>query len=363
VLAGLGLGAAPSLAAEIPDSIKTSVDASKQRDTIQAFIREKISALIGPDPVARSAARESLIDNAAIDKSNTSVAYKDVYAEELDNELVKAIKGASMEGRLNAAIVAARVARGDRGAQLADTAIAAISDESEPVMLWGVKIAAQLMPAALSVSKTPPVLTKITTVAAGEPPARVIPEIYDVLTLTSYSSDPQAIRSVIPDAQWRTLVPLISPELFKFWRARLSGIAAGSNVEPAAEVIPPKFVGVLRTWSAMPPAQQVEAMQLLVDQLSLAAERFSSAAGAERDAFLQVLKSTGSALEVIGGGSLERSPALEGAARAVRNLGPNSTGAAVDNAVLQAISAVKAIPKFSQLKPAPSVAPPSTRPA
>lgn len=358
--------------APIPDAIKTGTEPERQRAAVQQYIKAHVERLSADDPSARTTSRDALVSEsgataaAAGGSSAPTASYIDVYAAELNTELARILSAAdaSMEARLNAAIVVQRVARADRNARLEPAARAALAAKAEPVVLWGLKASAQLLPSSLAVRRTNNELLAQVLATGLERGTNVLAiDAYDALTLTSYSTAADQLRVTIPDARWRELVPVVWPALAKLWAARLDRYAQAPSpdgstpaVDPSPEQIPASFVGSVRTWPALQPPQQLEAAQLLLNQLTVAAERVV-AGGSERDAFANVARRTAAALSVIG--EAEGNAALREAGRAAAGLGANATPAAVRQAAAAVVTAAKAVPKFSKLQSPPA----STRPS
>lgn len=369
VLAGIAavptLTLAPAAAAQaIPDTVKSATAVDQISPPVQAFIREQVARLKGVDPAARSAARDALVaESGALSAPGIpaagTAAYRDVYATLLNAELTTLFPAAPLEARLNAVIVAARVAPRDINAHLEGVAKAAITDKQDPVVLWGMKAGAQLLPASLSVRPANnALLAAISKSAAEHLTSTLVIDAYDALTLTSYSGDIRQLRDQIPDDRWRKLVPQVLPELYKVWQARLELYASGKAIDPSPERIPAVFVTSLRgNWQLLTPPQQLQAMQCMVNQLSLAGERATLAAG-EKELFIStVYKSTAAALLVVG--ESERSDALQSAGRSAGALSGTAQPASIEQATAGVLSAARSIPKFAQLQPPPKAQTPS----
>lgn len=339
--------------ADIPPSVVTSADASAHRAEISAYIKEQTFRLSNEDAAIRSAARDALAQK--VTTGNPSQAFVDVYIESAVPELTKLLADAKLETRLNAAIVSFRLSEKDRNAKLAPVAIAAMGDKQLPVILWGAKSAAQILPGALlaQAGNAPlPLLAKINETAAAHVNDMVAVEAYDALTLTTGSTDPAALPNRFPNQNWGKLVPLVLPDFQKFWDARLKQYVNGDPAEVAAEIVPARFVSVQRTWTSLKPDQQAALMQMLVNQLSLAGER-AAVGGANKDAYIKVVQVTASSLGAIG--SHEGASGLENAARAANVLTNTSNATSITNAVNGVVTAVKAIPKFSKLQDLPKI--------
>ncbi|MCS7034203.1 MAG: hypothetical protein NZ561_09435, partial [Phycisphaerae bacterium] len=172
------------------------------------------------------------------------------------------------------------------------------------------------------------------------------------LTLTFDSSSAQQLPARISDTAWKSLVPLVFPELEKFWTARLAIYAKGEPVECVAETIPVRFVSWPRTWSALSEQQQASAVQATYNQLSLAFEHASASSGVAREAYLRVMQFSADGLATIA--TMEPgSEALSAAARTVRSLQPGGPPEAAQQAMNDLRATIRRVPKFQKLVEAP----------
>ncbi len=341
----------------LPATITASPNADKtpEREIVQKYVQEQVEKLKAEDSAARTSARDALISRVGGGGGATTAhpVFIDFFSGEINTEIKKALADPKLETRLNAAIVVARIAPSDKAAKLSEAAVVALGDQQAPVVLWGMKAAAQLLPNALIVQpKNNPLLAKISEVGLARAGTTTVVEAYDALTLTSESTDSTLLRDRIKEAEWKKLVPLLLPELNKLWAARLDLYATGKIAEPMAEVIPAVFISQQRSWSALTPEQQAATMQMLHDQLSLAGE-LASAGLPEKAAYTRVVQRTASAIQVIA--QQENNKALGDAASAAVKVQENTPGPAIGAATTQVLAAIKAAPKFAATKPPPKV--------
>lgn len=350
-----------ALAQAIPENIKSATAVDQITPPIQSFIRAQVGRLKGTDATARAAARDALVSEsgATAAAGSISAAYRDVYASVLNAELATLFPASPLETRVNAAIVAARVAPRDINAHLDGVARAALADPQQPVILWGLKAAAQLIPASLSARPANnTLLASVAKAAAANLNSTLVVDAYDALTLTSHSGDIRQLRDQIPDDRWRKLVPLVFPELGKLWQARLELFASGAPIDPSPERIPAVFVTSLRgNWQLMTQQQQAQAMQWMINQLSLAGER-ALQSPQEKELFIgTVYRSTAAALLVVG--EAEGNEALQTAGRSAAGLSGTAQAGTIQQATENVISAVRATPKFAQLQTPPKAQSPA----
>jgi hypothetical protein len=161
----------------------------------------------------------------------------------------------------------------------------------------------------------------------------------------------------IPEDRWRKLAPIVFPELGKLWQARLDLYVRGAPIDPTPERIPAQFVTTQRSWRALSPQQQLQSMQWMMNQLSLAGDRAGLAA-ADKEAFINgVYKNTAGAIVVVG--QLENSEALQAAGRTANAVSPSAQPQAIEQATAGVLTAAKAVAKFANLQPPPEAQTPA----
>lgn len=340
----------------IPPPMKTS--GQPERAVIHLFIADRAAAIAGSDAPARGVAREALFAELGIGKPDApSAAFTDLYLEELNAELGKILDTGSLEARLNASIVAARVATADRNGRLVPTIIKALSDKAEPVTLWGMKGASDVLPLVLDnpATKNSPLLAKASETALARLQSTVISESYDAMTLNVFGVDPTVLRQRFPDARWKPMVGSVLPELKKLWSARLTLIAKGAVTDPMAESRPLLFFDT-RTWQAMTDADKAEIVQLTSDQLSLAGQHAALVNGVDKEVWVTLLSRTADQMQIFAGREGAAGQALVDAAKkAGLAAQPNAAAPAILEAVNAVLPAVQAIPKYASTRAAPKL--------
>lgn len=345
--------------ASIPAAVKSSPQ--PERATIQAFIADRAQRIAGTDAAARTAARDALIDESGVGAQGAAApagAYIDLYLDELNTELLRLLDNPSLEVRLNGIIVAARLARGDRNARLTPVIIKALDDKSAPVLLWGMKAAADALPLSLSNplnARNNPLLAKVGTTARAHPRAMFVGDAYDALTLTASKSDPLSLQSRYPEPVWKTMVPLVVPELDRLWGTRLDLMASADAPDPAAEIKPLLFFTEARTWSALDPQAKFDVVQLAHDQLLLAGQR-AAQESPEREVYVNLVRRTAGFLMVVA--EKEGAPGVrETGARIQKAVESNTAGPVIIESVELMLPALQAVPKFAKIQASRKVAP------
>ncbi|HRK31652.1 MAG TPA: hypothetical protein PLD59_11285 [Tepidisphaeraceae bacterium] len=338
--------------ADLPLSVVTSPDADKgaNREAIKKHVAEQVEKLVSEDPAVRTSGRDGLVSRVT---QTAHPVFVDFYCSEINIQIRPALADAKLESRLNAAIVLARLAPADRAAKLSESVITVLGDKQEPVKLWGMKAAAQLLPSSITVqSLNNPLLAKVSEVAQSAAGSTLIVEAYDGLTLTTHSSEVIALRDRYSNADWERLIKVVMPEFRKLWATRLDQYIEGKVIEPMAEQIPTNFVSPLRSWTAMGKDQQVVVMQMLLNQLSLAGELAGDALEA-KPAYIRVIQRTAGAIQVIA--QHENNRALGDVASAIGKLPDTAAAATIEGAIAPMQKAIIAVPKFASIKPAPKV--------
>ncbi|HWP39352.1 MAG TPA: hypothetical protein VNL70_00405, partial [Tepidisphaeraceae bacterium] len=99
--------------ASLPPNVITATDPLSIRPQVQQFIAEQVSRLGSSDPASHTAARDALVAEVARPPGGPqpSAPFFDVYCELLNDELLKLARHTDPRVRLNAAILATRVAQ------------------------------------------------------------------------------------------------------------------------------------------------------------------------------------------------------------------------------------------------------------
>lgn len=316
---GLGLGTCGLAQTAVPPSIKSAAmitDAA--RKSIADFVQSQVQLLDQP------AGRDALVDAAGGD---VSAAYLDVYATVLNQAMLSlADKKASLQTRLNAAIVTARVAEKANNIRLKPAAIQFMADSSDPIVLWGVKAAKALVPVQLrsQTAGQDPLISGLAEAIADNLSGPIVQEAYDTLSLNIYtgrsSVSPQMIQAVVPEMQ-------------ELLAGRVALYSQGVPDNPQMDTRATNFLIDSDVWSQQSPQQRTTTVQLIVDLLSGAARRTASYDGGgtvvrdRKDQIIQTLRLVGSATRVVA--AHQKSGAIEDAATPVMRV-----NVAIDSATI-----------------------------
>lgn len=336
----------------IPQNIKEAPNVRPHRPVIEKFIKERVAALANDeDPAAQSAAREAIATEISLGPfSASSPDYLDTYADLLNASLVELARNPSMRVRLNAAIVAARVAEKAENSRLRDAAALFIKDQSDPVILWGIKAARWLIPQVLRnplIAKTDPLVQSVVDAAKANGSGPVIQEAYAALTLNF----PQN-RTMLNPGSLEAVIPRVQDLL----ESRVEDYTAGVPPEPQSDERPTLFLVDAQVWAGQKDPQKLKTVQLLSDLLCLAALQTVDANNDDSAALARLVSHLAKALNVIPVHADEAAAkqALQAAlARAIIVNSRTSPQEIVASCkpVYQALRGVKA---FAELKPPPT---------
>src|SRR5688572_25720939 len=142
---GAAAAALPAIGT-VPANVKALKSASDFtppiRDGINNFINGALANLVNGNTGLQTRARNALVNEAMVNGlPQATAAYLDFYAQALNQALLPLAQHPSPRVRLNAAIVAAEVARIANNIHLAPVAAAFLNDKSDGIVLWGMKAA------------------------------------------------------------------------------------------------------------------------------------------------------------------------------------------------------------------------------
>lgn len=141
VLLGLGLSSVGTLAfaQTLPPTLRTtSAIAAGEQTSIRQFIDGQVANLLSDDAAKQSEARNALIDVITRDPA-PSAAFVSAYTQALNDALLRLPADASVNARMNAAIIAAKVTTQTQSLGLRPAIEKFIADPADSVVLWGVK--------------------------------------------------------------------------------------------------------------------------------------------------------------------------------------------------------------------------------
>jgi hypothetical protein len=256
---------------------------------IDAFVKANVENLANEnDPVAQGRSRENLSQATITQGAPASPEFLFEYGRSLNAGLVAKLdpkKQPGLRTRLNIAIVAARVAYVAQNITLQEVAIKLINDPAEPVVLWGIKTAQPMVPQAVKLkmgSAKPPLIEAILPAVFKHPLGSVFYEAYVALGGTND--------------------PIVVGELMKLWENRLEQYRKGIPEDPAVDAKPIFMLTTKETWNSVfkDPKAQTDLMQMVTDQMYMAAQYADSTSGEQRDQLVAVVQQCAGACSVIG---------------------------------------------------------------
>lgn len=274
------LPAARAQSPVIPDADKIS--ASAGRDKIQPYLEYYLNNVTGSDNALRNSAHQALVQGARITtpQQTISAAYLDTYADAL-NELLKPMAAnQQFQVRLNAAVVAARVAEYTNNARLQEVVTTLLADKNEGIQLWALRAAKNVLPAALNndvlLKRPSTLIPAIIEVARQHPTGPIIFETYNALSLNARSAKPAI--AVTPE-----MIAIVVPQLHEVMRIRIAQYAAGKVSEPIVERDACATLVHLTIWTATKPPLRTANLQVMLDLIAIISARADEAAGPTRE--------------------------------------------------------------------------------
>lgn len=360
VLFGMILSASAAEARVLPP------DAGKP--AIEQFINEQAEKLKGEDFAAAKEARTAIVGEVAPGvpgQPAPSAAFLDAYAEAANAALQPLVKHELPRVRLNAAIVAARVAEGVNNAKLMPTIVDALNDQTEAVVHWGIKGAKFVIPPVLSnamlATNNPLMPAFLNAVKKYGKSGPLIQAAYDALRI-----EDKGPNAVAP-ANMSKVLPVVIDAIQTVMEIRLAQYQDGVPAMPSAEQTAILFLTKENVWNAktgQEARQRLRTVQIMSDLVAVAAFRAQNAGTIERADLVDVLRKTGSAFQVIGP-SLGADSLVEVGKR-LSGIQPTMAAAEIQQRVdgvhpvlskISVLAGVKPPPKLSAAASAPTTAP------
>ena len=273
--------------------------------------------------------------------------FRSAYAGAVAKALMPLTGHEDMRVRLNAAIVNARVAERAGNTRLKDVTIKFINDKTSAVALWGVKAARGMLPAILAGANptNDPLLTAMVQAVQRFGFGPIVTEVYEALSLNVIAANPKPPANVIKGAV---------PVMMQVYRTRVDAYGGGVPPDPGIDNVAAEFFGFSTVWQLLAPQQRTDAVQAMVDLLSLASQHAALMEGDERLPLLPVFKRTGSVLQVIG--DAVKASALSNAAKEIQRISNGMDGTEVTQRSTALTAAARTA--FPGLKPSPTLPPP-----
>lgn len=347
--AGTGAGGAaatvPAAPAAIPADARTTPAPEAFRPQIDAFIKGNLARLRSTDGAASSAARNALA--AEVTGATTTSSYKDLFGASLAAQLLALAGDPDPRIRLQAGILAARVAAASDNTQMADVAAKLLADSNPAVLIWGLKTAKGVLafqaslPSGLKGTTLPEAVAS--AVAKSADRGEVVRDGYEALQL-----DITKLPS-IRAATIQQLAPHVSAVLSARAKLYASKFPEFADADRDAATFFSNFA-----FPGLPPAEKAKVMQNLADIVLLSALRGVDAEGADQKLMLDHATNIGKNLYIlaqeINKKSTPQTAALEQATQFFRGVGPITPPAAdVVAAAKSTFEALRAIPEYKSL--------------
>lgn len=274
---------APAAPAAIPPTARTMPDPAPFRSQIEAFVKAHTARIASGDRAAITQSRDAII--AEVSAADTTSIYKSLYTEQLATALAPLLASPELRVRLQAAIVAARVAEKVDNEQLSGVAEKLMSDESYVAVAWGLKVAKPILdyqiklPSGLTTSRLPAAVAA--TVARNGKHGEVVRDAADAFGVTD---NDRLLR--MPAAA----VAQLAPHVLKILEARAELYKSGAPEDTDADRA---FLGLIvnRAFGAMPADQRTRAVQRAMDLLILTSRAAAEADGpAQRALAIQAVR-------------------------------------------------------------------------
>jgi hypothetical protein len=331
----------PAEAAVLGDNIRTASNVQPFANQIQGYVKERIGQLGGDDPVLQSQARQDLVSEVIATPGGAapSAAFLTYYATLLNTELAPLAQSKNTRVRLNAAIVAAKVAEGARNAALLPVTQTLLKDPSDAVVLWALRAAKQVLPHALAPGAQGGDQLVATIVQIGQARPRVVTDVYDSLAIS------QAAAGRVQAA--------VVPAVHTVMRSRLNQYTNSIPQEPIAEARGANFLTGRQDYASQTPAQKVETVQLVSDLLGVIAQRSTNASSDQRRELVHAVRGLAGAMYVVG--QWENHTVLQATAQPAARLPLNASATEIQTAVQPIYGALRGIARFKEVKPPPQV--------
>ncbi len=283
---------------------------------IDAWVDAQVKEIASGDRDKVVAARQALMLPGSNDKK--SAAFLAAYSKAIGTKLLPVASGADAHAKLNAGIVAGKVADMGGTSDLSPLMVKLISDDSAPVALYGIRASSSLIPRVLGDRNLAPTDKIVPAIAAALAKhldsEAIVTEAYQ--SLIRVINVPAAAQQ-LPQATITAATPKIIEGLLDLLSVRSSKFGKGETeiVEPMAESPAIVFLAKQTSWAAMNQAAQTRTVKTLLDIASGAASELQlefdkKSPSRPRIVALQRLlkESIGQALGVIG--SYVNDPAL-----------------------------------------------------
>lgn len=325
--------------ANLGDNIRTATNVGPFLNQITSYINERVWKLSGSDPVAQSSAREDLVSEVAppAGGGKLSPAFQASYAGLLNDQLLKLSHSKDTRVRLNAAIVAAKVAEGAQNAALAPAVTALVSDPSDAVAWWALRAAKSVIPHDNG-------QLVLVIVQIGQTRPGVAHAAYDALAIA---------HAAIPGANTARVLSATTSAVHAILRSRIDQYKTGIPSDPLAESRAMSYLVGKKEYETQTAAQRLTTAQMISDLLSMAAKRAADVANDKRMELAIMIGKVGGAASVVG--QREGNPTVEQLGGTINRLPRNATAEEMQAAVKPLFTALTGIEKFRKLTAPPEI--------
>jgi hypothetical protein len=321
----------------LPSEVLTAIDAAPFRKQIDTFVDALTAKLAGADATAWGPARMAII---GVVGPTVSPGFIDQYADSLNTRLAPAAANPDARVRLNAAIVAARIASRANNGRLAGITEKLLHDNSDAVVLWALQAAKYIVPSLLQ-SNNFNVSGKLgqqaVQAAKDHVTGQIAEEAYRVLLLdatagTTNSTD--SLKNLTPAA-----ITSFAPNTLAFFESRVNQYATAIHPQPVDDTWAATFFGRPQVWSALPPQSQGQVLTAMLNLIKGSATQLQLGNAQEmRD----VLRRTAQAIGIIAAASLKNS-ALEKAAKGLSSISNDTSAEEIQSRIATLEAAIKAL--------------------
>lgn len=371
VCLGLVLGCAMALlvrpaAAQtsVLEKIKSAASISAADSaTIEQFVDTQVKQIASGANSEQGAARDALLNELSARVQSPTAAYLTAYTKALSDAVVAVPETASAKSRLNLAITVAKAAEKTQSVELTPAVMRMLQDPIQPVVIWGIKAAGSLLPAALASPSDNPGQNLIQAVTQAAQQAQrpdtpralsaaILGMAYDALSLRVF--EPGYKGPTVPPAG----VQATANAVLALLKDRQQRYVSGTPVQPDIDHKASNFLVFPSIWQDLAPDQRVAAVQCISDLLYLSAQRYTPDSKSQ---FLPVINAMAQALYVIGErAGLDGDPAGRTLVAAATPLAKLSPAVSLTDVLVYARAiqpAIAAIVAFKSVAPPPTYQP------
>jgi hypothetical protein len=257
----VGCMTAPAMAQNAPP-FDTTAQQIPSTAVIDSWVDAQVKDMASGERDKVVAARNALsLPGTPNDKSNRFV---EVYGKAVGAKLLGIAGGTDAHARLNAAIVAGRVADMGATSDIIPLVVKLIGDDSPGVALYGIRASSSMLPRALG-EKVVGSETLVPAIAAAmkrhSKSEAIVSEAYMSLIRVLSANN---LAAQLPPNTVTAATPRIIDGLLLLMQQRLPAFGSGELVEPMAESTAIVFLAKTSSWAAMNPQTQLQTVKTLL---------------------------------------------------------------------------------------------------